>query len=93
MSGAQPFNIASLAVVAGVTLSGTGTIASAISGGGTVVANGGTLVLTGANTAIGLLEANAGAVLDYTAGGNLTAGIIGAGTLELGGATTLTTAV
>jgi fibronectin-binding autotransporter adhesin len=81
--------IAKLAVDSSATLSGTGTISSAIADGGTIIASGGKLLLSGALTGTGALQATAGATLDLTAGGSLTEAISGAGTLELGGAYTL----
>jgi hypothetical protein len=81
-----PVAIANLAVDAGVTLSGTGTIASAVDNSGTIAASGGKLVVTGPITGAGALQAASGSALDLTAGGSLNEAISGAGTLELGGA-------
>lgn len=82
-------SIATLNVDAGVTLTGNGTVASTISNAGTIAASGGKLVLGGALSGAGTLQAAAGTVLDLTAGGSLSQTLSGAGTLELGGAYTL----
>jgi hypothetical protein len=84
--------VATLAVDAGVHLSGAGTIASAVIDAGSINAASGTLLLSGTVSGAGGLSATATAVLDLTAGGTLTQAISGAGTLELGGAYTLGTA-
>ncbi|HTZ71523.1 MAG TPA: hypothetical protein VMB71_12790 [Acetobacteraceae bacterium] len=87
-AGATP-SIAYISIDAGASLSGTGTIASAVIDNGMIVANGGKLVLGGALSGGGALQASANAVLDLTAGGALANPISGAGTLELGGAYSL----
>lgn len=83
--GGTLFNITNLVVEKGVVLSGADTITSAISDSGIIAANGGKLVLKGAITGTGSLQAGTGAVLDLTAGGTFAQAITGTGTLELGG--------
>ena len=68
----------------GVTLSGTGSISSAITNNGTITASGGKLVLSGPIAGSGGLQAAASSVLDLTAGQTLNEAVGGAGTLELG---------
>jgi fibronectin-binding autotransporter adhesin len=89
LANATVFTVAALAVDAGVTLSGTGKITSAVTDTGKIIASGGTLTLGGPVSGAGLLQTVAGATLDLTAGGTLTNVMSGAGTLEIGGAYTL----
>ncbi len=94
LGGAQSYTLASpaavsiahLAVMSGVTLSGSGTIASTVSDNGSITAAGGELTISGALNGTGFLAASAGATLDLSAGGTLNQAISGAGTLELSSA-------
>jgi fibronectin-binding autotransporter adhesin len=80
------FSVGTLLVDSGVTLSGTGTISSAVTDSGTIAATGGTLALSGPLTGAGALQIGAGALLQLSAGGTLAEPITGtSGTLELGG--------
>jgi hypothetical protein len=88
---AAEFAATALTVSAGATVSGNGTLAGAVIDNGTITATGGTLVLTGAISGNGALQAVSGADLKLTASGTLTAAVSGAGTLELAGAFTLGT--
>ncbi len=77
--------IAALTLDTGVTVSGHGSIASAVANSGTISASGGKLVLSGQITGSGVLQAAMSSVLDLTAGETLNEAVSGAGTLELGG--------
>jgi fibronectin-binding autotransporter adhesin len=90
-SNADTLNISTslLGNSTGASLSGTGIISSHINNSGVIAASGGVLQLTGTLNEVGTLAATAGSVLDLTAGGSLSHPITGAGTLELGGAYTM----
>jgi hypothetical protein len=90
LSGAT-LAVAAVAVDAGATLSGSGTVQGTLTDAGTVSASGGTLTL-GKVTGTGALTAASGATLDLTAGGALSEAISGTGTLQLDGATAYTLA-
>jgi hypothetical protein len=85
--GGGTVSATSLAIVAGGTLAGFGTVTAPLADGGTISATAGTLTLSGNVSGAGRLGALAGATIDLTAGGTLTEVISGAGTLELGGTT------
>ncbi len=87
--GTAPVSIATVQVDAGATLSGVGTVSSAVIDSGSVEAVGGTLTVGGAVSATGILTTEAGSALDLRTGSTLTETIIGAGTLQLDGAFTL----
>ncbi len=88
----QSDSVGTVAVAAGATLSGFGALTGAVQNNGTVMATGGKLVIGGAVSGPGVLQAATGATLDLAAGGSLTETVSGAGTLEFGGVTTLGTA-
>jgi hypothetical protein len=84
--GGVTFAATKLAIAAGGTVSGSGTLKATVTDAGTIAASGGTLLLSGAVSGTGALTATAGAVIDLTKGGSLTETISGAGTLQLDGA-------
>jgi hypothetical protein len=84
--GGGTFTATSLALAAGGTVAGFGTVAGPVSGGGTISASGGTLLFSGAVSGEGKITAASGATVDFTTGGALPASISGAGTLRLDGA-------
>jgi len=88
LGGTSSISINSLTVDS--SLSGTGTISSAVTDVGTITANGGVLKFIGAVSGAGSLAASSSATLDLTAGGALTETISGSGALQLDGTTAYT---
>jgi hypothetical protein len=82
----QVVAVANLVIVNGSDLSGAGTVLSAVTDDGDIVAVGGTLRLAGVVSGGGQLQAQSGAVLALSHGGTLAGGFGGPGTIELQGA-------
>lgn len=96
LAGATPFTLAPtvtltpelVAVAAGATLSGTGTLSVPLDVAGNVVASGGTLALVGGLSDTGTLTAAAGAVLQLLDGGTFQGVVTGGGTVVNGDSVT-----
>jgi hypothetical protein len=89
--GGGALSVSTVAIDAGASLSGAGTLTNIIADAGTLAAAGGTLTVNGAVSGAGTLSAGSGAVLNLAGGGSFSGNLGGLGTVNITKALTLTT--
>ncbi len=87
--GSGALSVATVAIDAGASLSGAGSLTSSINDAGTLTAAGGVLTVNGKISGGGTLSAAAGAVLNLADGGSFTGDLGGMGTVEISTALSL----